>query len=81
MLVAGIDSILRTHRFFNDGELVMFFKAHVLSFIEYRTPGVYHAAPSALQRLDSVLSKFLRSLSKLLGLLLLWLLLLVLVLL
>ncbi len=53
-------SLLRTRRFYNDAELVGLFKAHVLSFLEYRTPGVYHAASTTLLPLDRVLSKFLR---------------------
>ena len=51
---------LRTHCFFAGAELVCLFKAHVLSFVEYRTPGVYHAAASILLLLDRVLSSFLR---------------------
>ncbi len=53
-------SILRTHRFFNDRELVGLFKAHVLSYVEYRTPGVYHASTTVLEPLDRILSSFLR---------------------
>ena len=52
-------TLLRTHRFFTDAELVGLFKAHVLSFVEYRAPGVYHAAASMLRPLDRVLSSFL----------------------
>ena len=40
-----LESIMRTRRFFSHAELILFFKAHLLSFIEYRTPGVYYAAP------------------------------------
>ena len=58
-----IDCILRTRRFFYDSEIVHFFKSHVLSFIEYRTPDIYHAAPSTIQPLDFVLLRFLRQLS------------------
>ena len=53
-------TLLRTKRFYNDGELVGLFKAHVLSFVEYRTPGVHHAATTILDPLDRVLTKFLR---------------------
>ena len=53
-------TLLRTKRFYTDGELLGLFKAHVLSFVEYRTPGVYHAASSTLAPLDRVLSSFLR---------------------
>ena len=53
-------TLLRTRRFYNDSELVGLFKAHILSFVEYRTPGVYHAASSNILALDRVLSNFLR---------------------
>ena len=53
-------SLLRTKRFFRDSELVGLFKAHILSFVEYRTAGIYHAASSTLASLDKVLSSFLR---------------------
>ena len=36
------------------------FKAHVLSYLEYHTPAVYHAASSALSPLNNVLSSFLK---------------------
>ena len=50
---------MRTRRFYSDAELVGFFKAHVLSFVEYRTAGLYHAASSTLVQVDRVLSSFL----------------------
>ena len=53
-------TLLRTKRFYNDTELVTLFKAHVLSYVEYRTPGIYHAATSVLDPVDRVLSSFLR---------------------
>ena len=52
-------SVLRTYCFFTDAELVGLFKVHVLSFLEYRTPAVYHAASSTLLQLNNVLSSFL----------------------
>ena len=55
-----LKSILRTTRFFSDAELILHFKAHVLSYIEYRTPALYHAAATHLLPLDNVLSSFLR---------------------
>jgi hypothetical protein len=58
-----LDSVLRTRRFFCDYDLVLFFKSHILSFVEYRTPGIYHAAASVLKPLDNVLDRFLRQLS------------------
>ena len=55
-----LECICRTKRFFSDGDLVLFYKAHLLSYIEYRTPGIYHAAPSALRPLDAIQSRLLR---------------------
>ena len=33
---------LRTGRHFNTSDLVKLFKSHILSFVEYRTPAMYH---------------------------------------
>ena len=55
-----LKSLLRSHRFFNDSEMVGFFKAHVLSYLEYRTPALYHACSTDLSVLDRVLSNLLR---------------------
>ena len=55
-------TLLRTGRFYNDRDLVNLYKAHVLSFIEFRTPGIFHAAPSVFTPLDLVQTRFLRGL-------------------
>ena len=47
-------ALLRTKRYYNAMELVTLFKAHVLSYVEYRTPGVYHAATSVLAQVDRI---------------------------
>ena len=52
--------ILRTRRFYSDADLIKFFKAHLLSFLEYRTPAIYHATRAVPSRLDAVLDRFLR---------------------
>ena len=36
-------TLLRTRRFYTDADLVVLYKAHLLSFLEYRTPAIYHA--------------------------------------
>ena len=46
--------------FFTDAELVVLFNAHVLSYLEYRIPAVYHAASSTLLPVNNVLSSFLK---------------------
>ena len=53
-------ALLRSRRFYSVVDLVMLFKSHVLSFIEYRTPGVHFASSSVLLELDDVQSRFLR---------------------
>ena len=41
-------SLLRVRRFYSTPDLVMLFKSHVLSFIEYRTAGIHFASTTAL---------------------------------
>jgi len=55
-------SLVRTRRFHIDAELVGLYKAHVLSYIEYRTSAVYHASSSVLSPLDAIQTRFLNSL-------------------
>ncbi len=57
-----LQTLLRSRRFFTHPELVHLYKAQVLSFIESSTPGLYHAAPSALERVDRVQRRLLREL-------------------
>ena len=52
-------TLLRTRRFYTDADLVILYKAHLLSFLEYRTPAIYHATRDVLARLDAVQSRFL----------------------
>ena len=53
-------TLLRTRRFYTDADLVVLYKAHLLSYLEYRTPAIYHATRTILKRLDSVQARFLR---------------------
>ena len=41
-------------------ELVALYKAHILSYIEYRTPAVAHACATTLAPLDAIQARFLR---------------------
>ena len=45
-------SLLRSVRFFTNGELVNLYKSQLLSYLEYRTPAIYHACDSILAPLD-----------------------------
>jgi len=58
-----LKTLLRTRRFYSDADLILLYKAHLLSFIEYRTPAIYHATRDVLCRLDDVQKKFLRNVS------------------
>lgn len=57
-----IASVIRTTRFFTDGELVNLYKSQLLSYIEYRTAAIYHACDTVLAPLDAFQQKFLREL-------------------
>ena len=62
VMAAGwkLRTLLRTRRYYTDSDLIVLYKAHLLSFLEYRTPAIYHAARVVLNRLDAVQSKFLK---------------------
>ena len=53
-------TLLRTRRFYTDSDSIGLYKAHLLSYIEYRTPAIYHATRAVLSRLDAVQSGFLK---------------------
>ena len=53
---------MRVRRFYSVVELVGLYKAHILSFIEYRTPAIYHSISSVLVKIDKVQQRFLREL-------------------
>ena len=52
--------LLRCRRFYSVADLVLQYKAQVLSYIEYRTPAIYHAADTHLDKLDAVQCRFLK---------------------
>ena len=56
-------SLLRAHRYYSTADLVMLYKSHVLSFIEYRTPGLHFASASILNQIDDVQARFLRQIN------------------
>ncbi len=51
--------LVRTRRYYTDSELVLLYKPHLLSYIEYRTPAIYHATRDMLCRLDRIQDRFL----------------------
>jgi len=53
-------TLLRTRRFYTNAEMVVLYKTNLLSYLEYRTPAIYHARRELLTRLDNVQKRFLR---------------------
>ena len=58
-----IRALLRVSRFHTQGEMVQLYKSQMLSYIEYRTPGIYHACDSHLCVLDRLQESSLRDIS------------------
>ena len=50
---------LQSPTVYSIADLIRIFKAHVLSFIEYRTPAIIHCATTILDPLDHILDRFL----------------------
>ena len=48
-------TLMRTQRYHTDAELLLLFKTHILSYLEYRSPAIYYICSSALLNLDGVL--------------------------
>ena len=55
-----LKNLIRTRRFYTDSELIILYKAHLLAFLECRTPAIYHATRDVLVNVDRVQSKFLQ---------------------
>jgi len=53
-------TLMRTRRFYAVSDLIGLYKAHVLSYLEYRTPAIYHATRAVIYRLDNVQTRFLK---------------------
>ena len=58
-----LSSLLRSRRFFTTRDVVVHYKSHVLSFLEYRTSAITHAADVHLHAIDAVQRRFLRHLN------------------
>ena len=53
-------ALLRAQRFYSTKDMLMLYKSHVLSFIEYRTPGLHFASTCYLNSTGNVQVRFLR---------------------
>ena len=51
-------TLIRARRFYTDADLVVLYKALSSSFLEYRTPAIYHATRACLRRLDALRVSF-----------------------
>ena len=51
--------LIRTKLFYTDAELIGLYKTQLLSYLEYRTPAIYHAKRDVLRPLDRVQQKLL----------------------
>ena len=56
-----LSSLLRSRRFFQVLDLILHYKSNVLSFLEYRTCAITHAADVHLNSLNGVQKRFLRN--------------------
>ena len=54
--------ITRSRKYHSDSDLVTLYKAHVLSYIEYRTAAIYHATQGEISIIDRMQAGFLREL-------------------
>ena len=46
--------ILRSRRYYETDEIIGTYKAKLLSYLEYRTPTIYHADASKLEKIDGI---------------------------
>ena len=55
-------NILHARRYYATRNLIILYKAHVLSYIEYRTPSISHTCNTTLTLLSNVQHRFLQAL-------------------
>ena len=53
-------TLLRARRFYEVEETITTYKTKILSYLEYRTPAIYHANGTLLLQIDGVQTKLLR---------------------
>ena len=58
-----LSSLLRSRRFFTLKDLALHYKSHILSYVEFRTPAITHAANVHLNLVDSMQKRFLRNIN------------------
>ena len=55
-----LTALLRSRRYHDVPRFMLLYKAQLLSYIECRTPAIYHAACSVLEPVDGIQQRFLR---------------------
>ena len=54
-----LQSLLRARKYYTHADVLRLFKAHIMSFIEYRTTAIAHASPILLESIDDILTRLL----------------------
>ena len=54
-------TLLRVRRYHSTADMISLYKSRLLSFIEYRTPGLYHACDTHLHKVDRIQDSFRRA--------------------
>ena len=54
-------TLMRTSRFFSKMHMVNLYKSKVLSYVEGKTPAIYHAAATQLEKVDRIQHRFMES--------------------
>ena len=57
-----ITTLLKVKKYYSRPALINLYTAHVISYIESRTPGIYHATDTTLNPLDDLQKWFLHEL-------------------
>ena len=57
-----VRGLLRVRKYYSTHDMVLLYKTHILPYIEFRTPAIYHAADAHLNRVNSIQVKFLQEL-------------------
>ena len=55
-----LKTLLRSRRYFDTEHLMQQYKSHILPYLEFATPAVFHATATTLEKLDKVQSTFLK---------------------
>ena len=57
-----LKTLLRARRYFSEEQMVQQYKTHILPYLEFSTPAVYHATATALSKMDKLQTTFLKEL-------------------